>query len=84
MVHLRRASGTEKFWLIWAAQPVSELERVSANPTIQDANHIAALREFLTRHAESKFEVEKDKIKKQATAKGQGEILAALVELEHH
>jgi serine/threonine protein kinase len=75
--------GTEKFWLIWAAQRVSELERVSANPTIQDANHIAALREFLTRHAESKFEVERDKIKKQTTAKGQGEILAALVELEH-
>jgi serine/threonine protein kinase len=78
--------GTEKFWLIWAAQPVSELDRVrvAANPTIQDANHIAALREFLTRHAESKFEVERDKIKKQTTAKGQGEILAALVELEHH
>ena len=78
--------GTERFWLIWAAQPVSELEGVkgAANPTIQNFSQIGTVRQFLSKHAEPKPEVEKDRTKRQTNVKGRSEILVTLVELEHH
>jgi len=77
--------GTEKFWLIWAAAPVRELEAVKGaiNPTLTDPNQIKAVQEFLNTSAASKPEIEKDKVKKQTNVKGRGEILVSLIELEH-
>jgi serine/threonine protein kinase len=82
--------GTEKFWLVWAAAPVRELEAVRGvvNPqdlgVIREPSQISAVRAFLTAHASAKPEVEKDKVKKQTNLRGRGEILVNLIELEHH
>lgn len=82
--------GTEKFWMIWSAQPVKELEAVkgAVNPqdkgTIKDQAQADAVREFLTKAGSLKPEVGKDSIKKQTSIKGRGDVLVNQVELEHH
>lgn len=82
--------GTEKFWVVWSLQPVSELEAVKGvvNPedkgTIKDAGQAAAVREFLAKHSSSKPTMEKDSARKQTNLKGKGDFMVSLVELEHH
>ena len=82
--------GTEKLWLVWSASALAELEALKrwANPQdkgeIKDLTQAAALREFLTKHSTSKLDVEKDEANKQTVVKGKGEVLAKLVNLEHH
>ena len=83
--------GTEKFWVLWSANEVPELEAVKAavneqdKGTISDANQAKAVGEFLTvHHSLSKPEVEKDKGNKQTNVRGKGEILVNLIELVHH
>src|SRR5262249_19505169 len=80
-------SGTERFWLIWSAQRMSELERVKGvvNPkdkgVIRDPDQVNLVREFLARNA--KPVVEKDEVKQQTQVRGRGEILVNLIELAH-
>jgi serine/threonine protein kinase len=82
--------GTEKFWMVWAAQPVPELDAVKGvmNQTdkgeISDAEQAKAVRSFLEKHSEEKPEALKDGGKKQTNLKGKGEVLVHLLELEHH
>jgi serine/threonine protein kinase len=82
--------GTEKFWIVWAAEPVKELEAVKAvvNPedkgTIKDKARADAVRGFLNRASADKPSVEKDRAKKQTNVRGRGETMVSLVELEHH
>jgi hypothetical protein len=81
--------GTEKLLIIWAAQPVSELEAVKGvvNPTdkslISDSTQLSAVREFLRRNSQSSHEMETDRIRKQTSVRGRGEVLVHTVELEH-
>ncbi|HEY7546154.1 MAG TPA: DUF4384 domain-containing protein, partial [Blastocatellia bacterium] len=81
--------GTEKLWLVWSANAVSELEAVKqwANPKdkgeIKDAAQVAALREFLSNNSTS-ASVEKDEERKQTVVKSKGERLVKLIKLEHH
>jgi tRNA A-37 threonylcarbamoyl transferase component Bud32 len=80
--------GTEKFWMIWAAEAVPELEAVKGvvNPTdkgeIKDSGQSKAVREFLKKHESSP--AEKDKNKKQTNVKAKGNVLVHHLELEHH
>jgi serine/threonine protein kinase len=80
--------GTEKFWMIWAANEVPELEAVKGvvNPTdkgeIKDSGQSKAVRLFLEKH--SSAPAEKDKNKKQSNVKGKGNVLVHHLELEHH
>ncbi len=83
--------GTEKFWIVWAASPVPELEAVKGvvnekdKGTISDSNQANSVRAFLTaHHSSSRPEVEKDKGNKRTNVRGKGEILVNLIELEHH
>ena len=83
--------GTEKFWLVWAASPVLELEAVKGavneqdKGTIKDGSQAKAVREFLiTRYASTKPELEKDNLKKQTNVKAKGDVVVSFVELEHH
>ena len=82
--------GTEKFWIVWSASPVKELEAVKdfVNEQdlgeIKDASKARAVRDFLDRHSTPKPEVSKDSAKKQTIVKGRGDPLVNLVELEHH
>jgi serine/threonine protein kinase len=82
--------GTEKFWIVWAAEAIPELEAVKGvvNPTdkgeIDDPEQAKAVRGFLTKHSATRPEVEKDKTKKQTNLKVAGNVLVNLIELEHH
>ena len=82
--------GTEKFWMIWAADAVPELEAVKGvvNPTdkgeIKDVGQSKAVREFLKKHSSTAPVAEKDKNKKQTNVKAKSNVLVHHVELEHH
>lgn len=82
--------GTEKFWIIWSASPVRELEAVTGVVNdrdlgeIKDAAKAKAVRDFLNQHATPKPEVTKDSAKKQSVIKGKGDLLVNAIELEHH
>jgi hypothetical protein len=83
--------GTEKFWIVWTAQPVRDLEDVAravANPRdkgmITDALQAANLRELLAQFSSAQPVVTTDKALNQTTMRGSGEVLAGAVELEHH
>lgn len=82
--------GTEKFWIVWTAAPVKELEAVAAavNETdrgeIKDSAKARTVREFLQKHYATKPEVTKDSAKKSTVVKGRGDVLVNMIELEHH
>lgn len=82
--------GTEKFWIVWAAQAVPELEAVKGviNPDdkgeIRNADQAKAVQRFLEKHASEKPEAQKDTRNKQTNLKGKGNVLVHLLELEHH
>jgi hypothetical protein len=82
--------GTEKFWMVWAAEEVPELEAVkgAVNPRdkgeVTDSDQANAIKQFLDNHSSTKPEVQKDRDKKQSEVKAKGEVLVHLVELEHH
>jgi hypothetical protein len=82
--------GTEKFWIIWSASPVKELDEVTSvvnaqqKGEISDAVQANAVRDFIEKHALSKPEVAKDAAGEKTTVKGKGEVLVSNVELRHH
>jgi len=82
--------GTEKFWMVWSASPVRELEAVIEVINDRDLGEIKdpakarAVRDFLNQHATTKPEVSKDSAKKQSVIKGKGNVLVNSIELEHH
>lgn len=82
--------GTEKFWIVWTASPVKELEAVTGavNETdqgeIKDSAKARTVRDFLQKHYAMKPEVSKDSAKKLTVVKGRGDVLVKMIELEHH
>jgi serine/threonine protein kinase len=82
--------GTEKFWIVWAAAPIKELDDVTDaineqdQGEIKDSAKLRRVRDFLAQHSSPKPEVAKDSAKKQTTVKGKGDTLVSFVELEHH
>jgi serine/threonine protein kinase len=81
--------GTEKFWVVWSADAVPELETVKGvvnkvdQGTIKDSNQAAAVRSFLTT-PRPKAETTKDSEKKQTNVKAGSSVLVHSIELEHH
>ena len=82
--------GTEKFWIVWSASPVKELDAVSGTVNerqqgaVSDIDQARAVRDFLDRHPSPKPEVAKDSAKKQTIVRAKGDTLVSFVELEHH
>jgi hypothetical protein len=82
--------GTEKFWIVWAAKSVPELEAVKGvinakdKGEIGDADQAKAVRRFLEKHSSDKPEMQKDSANKQTNLKGKGDVMVHLLELEHH
>jgi tRNA A-37 threonylcarbamoyl transferase component Bud32 len=82
--------GTEKFWIVWAAQAVPELDAVKDvinakdKGEIGDADQAKAVQRFLEKHSSDKPEAQKDSANKQTNLKGKGDVLVHLMELEHH
>jgi serine/threonine protein kinase len=81
--------GTERLWLVWAAQAVRELEAVKrvVNPrdkgVISSAAELNEVRELLNNHAQSKPEVKIDKLGRRTELTSHGDLLLHLFELEH-
>jgi serine/threonine protein kinase len=82
--------GTEKFWLVWSASPVKELEAVrdAVNDRdlgeIKDAGKARDVRDFLNKHGSPPPEIAKDSARKQTVVKSKGDLLVSAIELEHH
>jgi hypothetical protein len=82
--------GTEKIWLVWAAQEVPELEAIKGFANKQDRGAIAspglrsAVNQFLKAHSSPSPEVLRDDDKKETVVKATGEILVHVIKLEHH
>ncbi len=80
--------GTEKFWVVWSAEAVPELEAVKgvANPKdkgeISDSAQRRAVEQFLKKH--SSAVATKNTAKKQSSVKAGGNVLVHHLELEHH
>ncbi len=76
--------GTEKFWIVWAANPVAEIEaaKTDAKPTINNATQRAAILALLAEHA-PKAKTTMDESKENSTVTTGSEILADLVNLKH-
>lgn len=77
--------GTEKFWIVWAAKPVAEIEaaKADANPAIKNSNQSAAILALLNQHA-PKSTSAIDETKVNSTVTTESELLADLVNLKHH
>jgi hypothetical protein len=82
--------GTEKIWLVWAAQDVPELEAVKGFANSKDRGVISspglrtAVGEFLKAHSSPGASVERDENKKETIVKANREILVHVIKLEHH
>jgi len=82
--------GTEKFWIVWTANPVTDLDAVTDAVNDQDRGEIkesAKAREvgdLLKRHSAIPPEATKDSAKKLTVVKGRGDVLVKMIELEHH
>lgn len=82
--------GTEKIWLVWAAQDVPELEAVKgfANPkdrgVISSPGLRTAVNQFLKAHSFGAPSVERDQEKKETVVRANSEILVHVIKLEHH
>jgi len=83
--------GTEKFWLVWAAKPVPELEAVRGvvnereKGALGDSNQEKAVRDFLNAHySSSKSGLKIEKVNRRTSVKTNGDVIVNLIELEHH
>jgi class 3 adenylate cyclase len=78
--------GTEKLWLVWAAEPKPALERV--NPTelgeVTEPAEVRAVREFLATLSSSEPEVNQSDEEQYTVVKAPGEVLVHLVRLQHY
>src|SRR5262249_11635319 len=83
-------TGTERFRLVWAAEPLPELEmlRELVNKTtkglITNPTQIKAVREFLQQNEASQIESDVDQQTKQTNVRGRSPVLVTLIQLEHH
>lgn len=81
-------NGVEKLWVIWAAQPVTDLDNIFSQAAqhegvIKDAGQIATVQKYLKRYESQPPEITPNKSQKRTLVKGKGDILVNLVELSH-
>jgi predicted aspartyl protease len=82
-------AGTEEFWIIWSASPISQLEAArdaafkSEEGALTNAATVRSIKEFLTSHSDPKAQLIKDKIKQQTDVRTNGELLVTRLDLEH-
>ena len=88
-IEFDKEKGTEKFWLVWSERSIPELEAIKhlANPknmgAITNPDQIVSIAQFLSRHSAPVPEIVKDEEQKKITFKAKGEVLAALLRIEH-
>jgi serine/threonine protein kinase len=85
----RGQAGTENFWIVWSASPVSQLETAKTEAfnnrkgALSDIDSIRAVRDFLTAHAEPRPDSTKDTTAQQTHVSGVGDVVVKLAQLEH-
>ena len=82
--------GTERFWIVWSASPIKELENVTGavnaeqKGEISNDDQVKAVHDFLDKHSSTKPEVARDAAGEKTTINGKGDVLVSNVELRHH
>jgi serine/threonine protein kinase len=84
-------TGVEKLWIIWSAQPISELDGIFSDAAlnkndpgvISRPDQITQLQVYLKKYDPARLEITPDKSKKLTLVKGRGDILVSLVQLSH-
>jgi hypothetical protein len=83
--------GTEKLWLVWSANSITELEATKQFANDKDRGVIGSpdldrsVKDFLSKtRSASKPTVEKDDVSKETRVKANGDIVVHVLALEHH
>ncbi len=79
-------TGTEKFWVIWAAQPLDKLEEIKDTLFRRQTYMISEpqQRDFVRARLQVNGKFEEDRPKLETHVTGQGDVLIYLAELYHH
>jgi hypothetical protein len=80
--------GVEKLWLVWAEQPIPDLETtlkeaIKRDGVISEASEVAKVQSYLKLYESQKPKVVSDQSQKRTVISGSGDKLVALVELSH-
>jgi len=81
--------GTEKFWIVWSAQPVDELElaaRMASSENqgvITDARRSTRVRDILLRYSATAPAITTDSLRYETALRTSADTLANAIELEH-
>ncbi len=84
---LDKQRGTERFWLVWAAEPVPALEalqKYAGKGPVTDVREAKDVMALLTEYSKIKVDVERDEDRKLSTLKVSGPVLPYLMRLEHY
>jgi serine/threonine protein kinase len=80
-------TGVEKLWIIWAVDPVPELDELFRNAGqtggVLSEDQVASVQTYLEKYQSKETEVAPDKQQNFTLVKGQGNILVSLQELTH-
>ncbi len=82
-------TGTERFWIVWSATAVTQLESArdeafkNKEGAITDAAMVRNVKDFLAKHSDPKPETTKDAAKQQTDVRASGDLLVKQLELEH-
>jgi tRNA A-37 threonylcarbamoyl transferase component Bud32 len=82
-------TGTEKYWIVWSAQPIPELESLlrlvndEDQGEVKDPDQVKAVRSLLADRSSPAPEVNADRSNKRVTVKTRGDRLIHLSELEY-
>ena len=82
--------GEEKVWMVWAREPVPQMESVKhwANPrdrgTIKDAAQAQLVQQFFVRHEPQSPQIERDERGRRTVLRVQHEPMVNLLKLQHH
>lgn len=82
-------TGKERLWLVWAADPIPELEGIKKWVNTTDRGHVKDLQQaraialFMKKYDRGNATVQTDDQLKSTVLRGTGKILVRLIELEH-
>jgi hypothetical protein len=88
-ITFRGAPGSENFYVIWSASPISELESAkyeafrNVDGGVTDQNLVNVRNFVKTREAENPVRVTRYKLAQVATVRGQGDILITVAQIKH-
>jgi hypothetical protein len=81
--------GTERFWMVWSASPVKELEAAIGAVNDRDIGEIKdeakarSVRDFLKQRSSPKPDLTKDSANEQSIIKARTDVLVSAIELKH-